>query len=123
MPLGVLVFVATLQFTFVNEGWPFRRFGGVVGGFLVVLASWVVGLAVYFLVVNWDLLPAPAREAIGLGKSGGPVSGLELLGSLAIVTAFQVLFYIGLAGWPTSYIPHPARGSSLRTCSSWAAAG
>jgi hypothetical protein len=107
MPLGVLVFVATLQFTFVNEGWPFRRLSGVVGGFLVVLASWVVGLAVYFLVVNWDLLPAPAREAIGLGNPAGPVSGLELLGWLAIVTAFQVLFYIGLGGWPTSSIRNP----------------
>ena len=108
MPLGVLVFVATLQFTFVNEGWPFRgRTSGVVGGFLVVLASWIVGSAVYFLVVNWDLLPAPAREAIGLGNPAGPVSGLELLGWLAIVTAFQVLFFIGLGGWPTSSIRNP----------------
>ena len=108
MPLGVLVFVATLQFTFVNEGWPLRRLSGVVGGFLVVLASWVVGLVVYFLVVNWDNLPAPAREVIGLGNPGGPVVGLQLLGWLAIVTAFQVLFYIGLGGWPTSYITNPA---------------
>jgi len=108
MPLGVLVFVATLQFTFVNEGWPLRgHTSGVVGGFLVVLASWIVGLAVYFLVVNWDLLPAPAREAIGLGNPGGPVSGLELLGWLAIVTAFQVLFYICLGGWPTNSIRSP----------------
>ncbi|HEY5855352.1 MAG TPA: hypothetical protein VIW24_15210 [Aldersonia sp.] len=75
MPLGVLVFVATLQFTFVNEGWPFRRLSGVVGGFLVVLVSWIVGLAVYFLVVNWDLVPVPAREAIGLGTPGGPSAG------------------------------------------------
>jgi hypothetical protein len=108
MPLGVLVFVAILQFTFVNEGWPFRRLSGVVGGFLVVLASWIVGLAAYFLVANWDLLPPPAREAIGLANPAGPVSGLELLGWLAIVTAFQVLFYIGLGGWPTSYIRNPA---------------
>ena len=108
MPLGVLVFVATLQFTFVNEGWPLRRLSGVAGGFLVVLASWIVGLVVYFLVVNWDLLPVPAREAIGLGNPAGPVSGLELLGWLAIVTAFQVLFYIGLGGRPTSSIRNPA---------------
>ncbi|MBV9920417.1 MAG: hypothetical protein JOY78_06125 [Pseudonocardia sp.] len=108
MPLGVLVFVATLQFTFVNEGWPLRRSSRVVGGFLVVLTSWIVGLVVYFLIVNWDLLPTPAREGIGLGNPGGPVSGLELLGWLAIVTAFQVLFYIGLGGWPTSYIRNPA---------------
>ncbi len=107
MPLGVLVFVATLQFTFVNEGWPFGRLSGVAGGLLVVVSSWVLGLAVYFLVVNWDLLPAPAREAIGLGNPGGPISGLELLGWLAIITAFQVLFYIGLGGWPTSYIRNP----------------
>lgn len=69
MPLGALVFVATLQFTFVNEGWPFRRLSRVVGGFLVVLTSCIVGLAVYFLVVNWHLLPAPAREAIDLANS------------------------------------------------------
>src|SRR3954453_19869949 len=81
---------------------------GVVRGSLVVLASWIVGLVVYFLVVNWDLLPAPAREAIGLDNPAGPVSGLELLGWLAIVTAFQVLFYIGLGGWPTSTIRNPA---------------
>src|SRR4051812_22858384 len=89
MPLGVLVFVATLQFTFVNEKWPLHRVGGPAGGFLVIAASWVVGLAVYLLVVNWDMVPAPAREAIGLGNPGGPVNGLELLGWLAVVTAFQ----------------------------------
>jgi hypothetical protein len=34
----------------------------VVGGFLVVFASWIVGLIVYVLVVNWDLLPGLARR-------------------------------------------------------------
>jgi hypothetical protein len=111
MPLGVLVFVATLQITFVNERWPLHRVGGPAGGFLVIAVSWVVGLAVHLLVVNWDQVPAPVRAAIGLGNPGGPVSGLELLGWLAVVTAFQVLFYIGLGGWPTNRITH--RGTRL----------
>jgi hypothetical protein len=51
-------------------------------------------------------VPQPARDAIGLKNPGGPVSGLELLGWLAIVTAFQVFFYIGLGGWPTNLIRH-----------------
>ena len=104
MPLGVLIFVATLQITFVNERWPFVKVPGPASGFLVVATSWVVGIVAYLLVVNWDFVPEPAREAIRLKNPGGPVNGLELLGWLAIVTAFQVLFYIGLGGWPTKYI-------------------
>ena len=108
MPLGVLIFVATLQITFVNEQWPLHRATGAASGALVIAASWAVGLAAYLLVVNWNLVPAPAREAIGLKNPGGPVSGLELLGWLAIVTACQVFFYIGLGGWPTSRLPRKA---------------
>ncbi len=111
MPLGVLVFVATLQITFVNERWPLHRVGGPAGGLLVIAVSWVVGLAVYLFVVNWDVVPAPVRAAIGLNNPGGPVDGLELLGWLAVVTAFQVLFYIGLGGWPTNRLRH--RGARL----------
>lgn len=107
MPLGVLVFVATLQITFVNERRPFHRIPGPLGGFLVIATSWAIGVVAYLLVVNWDLLPAPARAAIGLGNPAGPVSGLELLGWLAIVTAFQGLFYIGLGGWPTHRVRRP----------------
>lgn len=104
MPLGVLVFVATLQITFVSEQWPLHGIKGPVNGFVLVALSWVIALVVYLLVGNWDIAPAPVREAIGLHNPGGPVSGLELLGWLAIVTAFQVLFYIGLGGWPTNLL-------------------
>jgi hypothetical protein len=107
MPLGVLVFVATLQITFVNGRWPLTGMDGRVAGFAVVAVSWVVGLVVFFLVLNWDFVPAPARRAIGLRDPGGPVNGLDLLGWLAVVTAFQVLFYIGLGGWPTVYLRRP----------------
>lgn len=101
MPLGILTFVATLQITFVNGRWPFARLGGRLAGIAVLLTSWATALVVYFLVVNWDIVPPPARDALGLGNPGGPVLGLTLLGWLAIVTAFQVMFYIGLSGWPT----------------------
>jgi hypothetical protein len=104
MPLAVLIFVTTLQFTFVTERWPFAAVKGPAGGFLVVGASWVVGVVAYLLVVNWDFVPQPVRDAIGLKNPGGPVNGLELLGWLAIITAFQVFFYIGLGGWPTNLI-------------------
>lgn len=112
MALGVLIFVATLQFTFVNERWPFAKVDGPTGGALVIVASWVIGVVAYLLVVNWDFVPAPAREAIGLRNLGGPVNGLEFLGWLAIVTAFQVFFYIGLGGWPTNLIR--ATGARIR---------
>lgn len=88
----MLAFVVTLQITFVNERWPLHRVRGPLGGFPLILTSWAVGLVVYLLVVNWDMLPATARAAIGLGNPAGPVGGLELLGWLAVVTAFQVLF-------------------------------
>lgn len=108
MPLGVLAFVAFLQLTFVNERWPLARLDGRVAGALVLIAAWAIALIVYFLIVNWDIVPAAARHAIGLGNPGGPESGLVLLGWLACVTAWQVLFYIALRAWPTIHIKQPA---------------
>lgn len=110
MPLGVLAFVAFLQITFVNERWPLAGLDGRVAGATVLVAAWAIALVVYVLIVNWHFVPPPAREAIGLGNPGGPESGLDLLGWLACVTAFQVLFYIALGGWPTVRI----RGAAAR---------
>jgi hypothetical protein len=107
MPLGVLAFVAFLQITFVNERWPFARLDGRLAGPAVLLAAWAIALVVYALIVNWDIVPAVARHAIGLRNPGGPEGGLTLLGWLACVTAYQVLFYIGLGGWPTIHLQNP----------------
>lgn len=108
MPLGVLAFVAFLQITFVNERWPFARLDGRLAGAAALLASWTIALVIYALIVNWDIVPAVARHAIDLRNPGGPEDGLTLLGWLACVTAYQVLFYIGLGGWPTIHLQHPA---------------
>ncbi len=107
MPLGVLAFVAFLQITFVNGRWPFARLDGRLAGAAVLLTAWALAVIVYALIVNWDIVPGVARHAIGLRNPGGPEGGLVLLGWLACVTAYQVLFYIGLRGWPTIHIHNP----------------
>lgn len=104
IPLGALVFVLTVQLTLVCGKWPFARLGGIAGGVAALLLAWTAATAVYFTVVNWDSVPAPTREALGLRNPGGPVDALELTSWIACVACWQVLLFVLLDGWPLTRI-------------------
>jgi hypothetical protein len=77
MPLAGAVFVATLQLTLVNEGWPLRSLPRIPAGTAALVVGWVIGLAIY-------------RSVDGT--------------LLVTIGAAQVLFFVTLRGWPFSGI-------------------
>jgi hypothetical protein len=102
LPLAGLVFVIMLQLTLVCRKWPFAKMGPIAGGLSALGTSWVLGVAAYALLVNWDAVPAPAREAIGLSNPGGPVDALDLLAFGLCVVIWQLAVFLLLDGWPVS---------------------
>ncbi len=104
VPLAAFIFVTMLQLTFVCRQWPFGRLSPVAGGFAALATSWAVGVAGYFLLANWDFVPAVARNAIGLRNPGGPVNALNLVGVLLCIVIFQMTVFFLLEGYPVSLI-------------------
>jgi hypothetical protein len=100
VPLAGTIFVTMLQLTFVCGRWPFDKMSSVPAGIGAFTLSWVIGVVVNLTVVNWDVIPAPARAALGLRNPGGPVSALDYLGWLVCVVVFQLIFFQLLDGWP-----------------------
>lgn len=107
LPLSAAIFVTTLQITFVSGKWPLQKLSPVASGFAALALSWIIGTVVYYLFADWDpVLPAEARAAIGL-RNGGllvGVNALDFVSLLVTVAVWQVVFFIGLQGWPFTTI-------------------
>lgn len=110
IPLSAAIFVTMLQLTFVCGRWPLAKAQPVAGGLGALVLSWAVGIAAYYLFTSWDpVLPPEARAAIGL-RSGGvlaDMNALEFVALLVAIAAWQVVFFIGLQGWPVTLIARP----------------
>lgn len=100
IPLAATIFVAMLQVTFVCDRWPFERMKPIPAGLSAFVLCWAIGLLVYFTVVNWNFLPAPARAAMGLRNPGGPVNALDFIAWLICLVPYQIIFFQLLSGWP-----------------------
>jgi hypothetical protein len=100
IPLAATIFVAMLQVTFVCDRWPFDTMGTLPAGIGAFVLCWVIGIVVNLTVVNWNVIPAPARAALGLRNPGGPVAALDYIGWLVCVVVFQIIFFQALDGWP-----------------------
>ena len=100
IPLAATIFVAMLQLTFVCDRWPFERMKPIPAGLSAFVLCWAIGLLVYFTVINWNFLPAPARAAMGLRNPGGPVNALDFIAWLICLVPYQIIFFQLLSGWP-----------------------
>lgn len=98
--LAATVFTVMLQLTFVCGTEPLGRLGRPGGGLAALAISWGIGSALYFSLLNWDVVPPPARAAIGLHNPGGPVDALNFVGWLLCVVVWQVTLFILLGGKP-----------------------
>jgi hypothetical protein len=104
VPLAAFVFVTTLQLTFVCRKWPFGGLKPVAAGLAALAASWVAGVAGYFVLASWSFVPAVARHAIGLHGTAGPVNALDLVGALLCIVVCQMTVFFLLDGYPFSVI-------------------
>src|SRR3984957_20686943 len=61
LPLAALIFLTMILLTFVCDRWPLRRLGSAGSGIAAITLSWIIGLAAYELLADWDaIVPAPA---------------------------------------------------------------
>jgi hypothetical protein len=111
LPLAALIFLTMIQLTFVCDRRPLNRLGTPGAGIAAITLSWIVGLAAYELLANWNaVLPPPVQQALGLSNPGGPVSAFNLLGWTLCVAVWSVLLFIALKGRAFSRIGSvPAR--------------
>jgi hypothetical protein len=111
LPLAALIFLTMIMLTFVCDRWPLRRLGSAGSGIAAIAVSWIVGLAAYELLANWNVIvPAPAQAALGLSNPGGPVSAFNLLGWTLCVAVWAVVVFIPFRGRPFGAIAStPAR--------------
>jgi hypothetical protein len=103
LPLGGAAFIAMLELTLVGEGWPLRRMRPLPAGLLAVAFSWIVALAVYFVLVEVE--PRPGSD---VAARHGPLPGAQLGTALVLIGAWQVLLYVTWRGWPLTTIPNRA---------------
>lgn len=104
VPLAVCVFLVTLQLTFVCKRWPLHKLPNPQAGLAALALSWGLGLIAYLLIANWDSVPAPAQEAIGLNNPGGPMNAVNLLGFLTSLAFWQIFLFVLLPTPPTDRI-------------------
>ena len=65
------------------------------------MLCWAIGLLVYFTVVNWNFLPAPARlQRWDCATRAGPVNALDFIAWLVCLVPYQIIFFQLLSGWP-----------------------
>lgn len=100
MPLAGAFFVAMLQLTLVNEGWPLRNLPRLAAGPVALLVSWAIALSVYLTVVDTPSQP----DTTLFSRAGHVLSGPHFSALLVAVSVWQVVFYILLRGWPFGVI-------------------
>jgi hypothetical protein len=99
LPLAGLIFLTMIQLTFVCDRRPLSRLGTPGAGIAAITISWIVGLAGYELLANWNaVVPPPVQQVLGLSNPGGPVSAFNLLGWTLCVAVWSVLLFIPLKG-------------------------
>ena len=99
LPLAGLIFLTMIQLTFVCGRRPLSRLGTPGAGIAAIVVSWIVGLAAYELLANWNaVVPAPVQQVLGLSNPGGPVSAFNLLGWTLCVAVWSVVLFIPLKG-------------------------
>jgi hypothetical protein len=103
-PLGALVFVLMLHITFVQEKWPFDTARPIRDGLVAFGSCWVLAVAVYFVVANWNGVDASVLQVLGVTNPGGPIDALDLVGWLAWIGCLDVVVMVLLRGWPFSGI-------------------
>ncbi|MGM0931067.1 MAG: hypothetical protein ACQEXN_15375 [Actinomycetota bacterium] len=96
--LAAGIFVVTLQLTFVTGKVPFHGLSKVASGFAVIATAWVLGLAQYFLLLNWSGGPGmpPAPPVAGVG----PIYALDWPAILLSMVMLQLVFFVLLRGYP-----------------------
>ena len=100
IPIAATVFVTMLQLTFVSNKWPLHRMRTVSSGISAFVFSWVVGTAIYFLVTNWNSVPAAARTALGIRNGIGPMNAIDFTAMLLCIVVYQMSFFVLFRGWP-----------------------
>jgi hypothetical protein len=100
IPIAATVFVTMLQLTFVSNKWPLHRVRTVSSGISAFVFSWVVGTAIYFLVTNWNSVPAAARTALGIRNGIGPMNAIDFTALLLCIVVYQMSFFVLFRGWP-----------------------
>jgi hypothetical protein len=108
VPLGALVFLSMVQITFVCGRWPFDRLNPVFGGIAALALAWAIALTAYFTLANWDSVPPPVQEALGLRNPGGPFDALTMTSWIACCACWQVLLFVLWNGWPFTGIRNTA---------------
>jgi len=104
VPLSVVVFVVFLQLTLVMGKWPLHKLSPQVAGWAAMGLSWAVGIVCYFVFTNWDLVPAEARDAVGLHNSAGPMWALDFVALLVCIVIWQLTTMLLFGGWPFTQI-------------------
>ncbi len=104
VPIAATVFVTMLQLTFVSNKWPLHKMHTVSSGVAAFIFSWVVGVAIYFVVTNWNSVPVAARSALGLRNGVGPMNAIDFTALLLCIVVYQMSFFVLFRGWPFSGI-------------------
>ncbi|QZY50715.1 hypothetical protein [Leucobacter tenebrionis] len=96
--LGAGVFVAALQLTFVTGRMPFTNLRPVAAGWAAIATAWILGLAQYFFLLNWD--DGPGRPPAPPLSGYGPVYALDWPAILLSICVIQMVFFVLLKGDP-----------------------
>ncbi len=100
VPIAATVFVTMLQLTFVSGKWPLHKMHTAASGIAAFVLSWVVGVAIYFLLTNWNSVPIAARSALGLRNGLGPMNAIDFTALLLCIVVYQMSFFVLFRGWP-----------------------
>lgn len=98
--LGALMFVSTLHLTLVHEKWLFDTGRPIRDGLVAFACCWVLAVAAYFVVANWNGVDPAVLQILGVRNPGGPVDALEMIGWLAWIACLDVVVMVLLRGWP-----------------------
>lgn len=100
LPLAMAVIVAMVQITYVWGRWPLRRLSPLAGGWAALGLSWVIGVALYYGLANWESVPGPVRSSIGLRDPASLWDGVDLTALFFSILLWQSIFGVLFDGFP-----------------------
>jgi hypothetical protein len=100
LPLALAVIVAMVQITYVWGRWPLRRLSPIAGGWAALGLSWIIGVALYYRLANWESVPGAVRSSIGLRNPGSLWDGIDLTALLYSILLWQSIFGVLFDGFP-----------------------